>query len=185
MFSRIKNFIFRRKNKDTFAKLKKDGIEINLPINISDSNNLHCTQPVYLGPDAWLELRGDLYIDSGTIIGPRIKVHTSNHRYDGDMLPYDDIYLVQDVYIGKNVWIGADVTLMPGVHIGEGAVIAACACVTKDVPPLAIVGGCPAKIIKYRDKEKYDSLKSKDRIYLNLKHKGDTITDESKRIRRI
>ncbi len=185
MFSRIKNFIFRRKNKDTFTKLKEGGIEINLPINISDNNNLHCTPPVYVGPDAWLELRGCLYIDSGTIIGPRIKIHTSNHRYDGDMLPYDDIYLVQDVYIGKNVWIGSDVTLMPGVHIGEGAVIAACACVTKDVPPLAIVGGCPAKVIKYRDKEKYDALKSKDRIYLNLKRKGNTITDESKRIQRI
>ena len=97
------------------------------------------------------------------------------------MLPYDDIYLVEDVHIGKNVWIGADVTIMPGVHIGDGAVIAACACVTKDVPKMAVVGGCPAKIIKYRDEERYHELEQEGKIYLTLKSQGKTITDEDKR----
>lgn len=53
-----------------------------------------------------------------------------------------------DVVIHDNVWIGSRVTILPGVHIGEGAVLAAGAVVTKDVPPHCIVGGCPAKIIK-------------------------------------
>ena len=56
-------------------------------------------------------------------------------------------YLVD---IGHDVWIGADVKIMDGVSIGNGAVVAAGAVVTKDVPPYAIVGGVPAKIIKYR-----------------------------------
>jgi acetyltransferase-like isoleucine patch superfamily enzyme len=45
-------------------------------------------------------------------------------------------------------------------------VVAACACITNDVPPMAVVGGCPAKIIKYRDEDKYNKLKQEGKIYL-------------------
>lgn len=55
--------------------------------------------------------------------------------------------------IGNDVWIGTRATILDGVKIGDGAVIAAGAVVTKDVPPYAIVGGVPAKIIKYRFSE--------------------------------
>ncbi len=55
-----------------------------------------------------------------------------------------------EIYIGNDVWIGSSVKIMPGVHVGNGAVIGAGAIVTKDVPPYAIVGGVPARIIKYR-----------------------------------
>lgn len=55
-----------------------------------------------------------------------------------------------DILIGNDVWIGMNVTIMDNVKIGDGAVVAASAIVTKDVPPYAIVGGNPAKIIKYR-----------------------------------
>lgn len=58
------------------------------------------------------------------------------------------------IIIGHDVWIGERVTVMGGVTIGHGAVVAACSVVTHDVPPYAVVGGVPAKIIKYRfDKE--------------------------------
>lgn len=53
-------------------------------------------------------------------------------------------------HIGNDVWIGAKATIMDGVTIGDGAIVAACSVVTKDVPPYAIVGGCPAKVIKFR-----------------------------------
>ena len=59
----------------------------------------------------------------------------------------------KEIYIGNDVWIGSSVKIMPGVHVGNGAVIGAGAIVTKDVPPYAIVGGVPAKIIKYRFSE--------------------------------
>lgn len=55
-----------------------------------------------------------------------------------------------DIIIGDDVWIGYGAIIMSGVNIGQGAVIAAGSVVTKDVPPYAIVGGVPAKIIKYR-----------------------------------
>lgn len=59
----------------------------------------------------------------------------------------------KDIYIGNDVWVGSSVKIMPGVHVGNGAVIGAGAIVTKDVPPYAIVGGVPAKIIRYRFSE--------------------------------
>ena len=61
-----------------------------------------------------------------------------------------EIYPYKRVVVGNDVWIGTRVIVMGGVTIGDGAVLAAGAVVTKDVPPYAIVGGVPAKIIKYR-----------------------------------
>ena len=55
-----------------------------------------------------------------------------------------------DIVVDNDVWLGYGATIMSGVHIGQGAVVAAGAVVTKDVPPYAIVGGVPAKVIKYR-----------------------------------
>lgn len=59
-----------------------------------------------------------------------------------------------NILVDDEVWIGYRATIMSGVHIGQGAVVAAGAVVTKDVPPYAIVGGVPAKVIKYRFDEK-------------------------------
>ena len=61
-----------------------------------------------------------------------------------------NVYPYKKVVVGNDVWIGARVMVVGGVTIGNGAVIAAGAVVTKDVPPYAMVGGVPAKIIKYR-----------------------------------
>ncbi len=58
-----------------------------------------------------------------------------------------------DVIIGNDVWIGYEVTILSGVHIGDGAAIGACSLVSQDVPPYAIVGGNPARIIRYRFRE--------------------------------
>lgn len=62
----------------------------------------------------------------------------------------DEAFSKGDIVVGDDVWIGYGATIMSGVHIGQGAVIAAGAVVTKDVPPYAIVGGVPAKVIRYR-----------------------------------
>ena len=61
------------------------------------------------------------------------------------------------VYIGDDVWIGDRVIILPGVHVGDGCVIAAGSVVTKDVPRYTVVGGVPAKVIRERFSE--DELK--------------------------
>lgn len=64
-----------------------------------------------------------------------------------------------DIIVGDDVWIGERATIMSGVHIGQGAVIAAGSVVTHNVPPYAVVGGVPAKVIKYRfSKQIIDAL---------------------------
>ena len=62
----------------------------------------------------------------------------------------EDLPLKGDTVVGSDVWIGQNVTVMPGVHIGDGAIIAANSVVTKDIPPYTIVGGVPAKPIRKR-----------------------------------
>jgi len=92
--------------------------------------------------------------------GKRVRVLTSFHNYEGgNALPYDNTWVHKDVIIEENVWIGQDVTILGGVTIGEGAVIQAGSVVCMDVPKLAVAGGHPAKPFKYRDKERYYSLK--------------------------
>ena len=81
-----------------------------------------------------------------------------------------------DIIIGHDVWIGANCSILDNTRIGNGSVIATGSVVTKDVPPYAIVGGNPAKIIKYRFNE--DQRRSLDEmqwwdfetvdIYLNV-----------------
>jgi acetyltransferase-like isoleucine patch superfamily enzyme len=65
----------------------------------------------------------------------------------------DDIISKGDINIGHDVWVGANAIILTGINIGNGAIVAAGAIVTKDIPPYAIVAGNPAKIIKYRFEE--------------------------------
>lgn len=95
--------------------------------------------------------------------GTECMIITQNHNYEGDLIPYDNTYIYKNITIGDCVWFGNRVIITGNVNIGEGAIIAAGSVVCKDVPPLAIVGGNPAKVIKYRDKEHYYKLKAEGR----------------------
>ena len=85
-----------------------------------------------------------------------MSVHTGNHAVISGKFITDITEDVKpkgfdkDVIVESDVWIGCNVTLLAGVHIGRGAVIAAGSVVNKDVPPYAIVGGVPAKLIKFK-----------------------------------
>ena len=87
--------------------------------------------------------RGGITIEKGAMIAANVQLITNNHDlHDRRLL------LCKPVRICTNAWIGAGATILPGVTVGENAVVAAGAVVTKDVAPYTIVGGNPAKFIK-------------------------------------
>ncbi len=88
---------------------------------------------------------GGITIEDEVLIGPKVNLITENHPID----PNDRRALItKPILIKRRAWIGAGATILPGVTVGENAVVAAAAVVSKDVPDNVIVGGIPAKIIK-------------------------------------
>lgn len=90
---------------------------------------------------------------------------TYNHNYKGAAIPYDETYIVEDTMIGDNVWFGLEVIVLPGVSVGEGAIVQAGSVITSDVPALAIVGGHPARQFSTRDAHHYQTLKTLRKFY--------------------
>jgi len=88
---------------------------------------------------------GGITIEDHVLIGPKVNLITENHPLD----PSDRSALItKPILIKQNAWIGAAATILPGVTLGENAVVAAGAVVSKDVPANSIVAGVPARIIK-------------------------------------
>ncbi len=84
-------------------------------------------------------------------IGPFVQIIDHDHSFIKNKLVMNQKAKCEDVIIGEDVWIGTHAVILKGVNVGDGAVIAAGAVVTRDIPENAIVGGVPAKIIKYRE----------------------------------
>lgn len=115
------------------------------PFYTDCGKNITVGKNVFINSGCRFQDQGGIYIDDGALIGHNVVLATLNHALDpkerGTTIP-------EPIFIGKNVWIGANATILPGVKVGDGAVIAAGAVVTKNVPPRAVVGGVPAKILK-------------------------------------
>ena len=115
-------------------------LDIRSPYRISIGNHVHINKYVLL------DGRSPLTIGNNVDIAQEVNIWTMQHDYDDPQ--YKTIG--KPVVIEDYVWIASRATILPGVTIGRGAVVASCAVVTKDVPPLAIVAGVPAKIIGMR-----------------------------------
>lgn len=97
-------------------------------------------------------VRGPLEIGSYVNMGPDVRIITINHNTERTDIPMkgQGVLSPQKVTICDDVWIGARVIILPGVTIGKGSIIGAGAVVTKDVPEYAVMGGVPARVIKFR-----------------------------------
>lgn len=107
--------------------------------------NIHIGDDVFINSYCKFQDHGGIYIGDRCLIGHAVVLATLNHgespKDRGDLIP-------APIHIGNDVWIGSNSTVLPGVTIGDGAIIAAGAVVSKDVEEMTIVGGVPAKPIR-------------------------------------
>jgi len=130
-----------------FAKLESFAI-LYPGVYLTHSYGLRVGSRFSVNSGALIDARGGIQIGNDVLVGPYAVINSSNHEHkqlDVPMTSLDQI--MAPVKIGDDVWIGAHAVVTGGVEIGSGAVIAAGAVVTRDVPPYAIVGGVPAAIV--------------------------------------
>ena len=124
---------------------KVQDVAIFTPLYINYGKHINIGKNVFINFDCTFLALGGITIEDDVLIGPKVSLITENHPLN----PEDRKGLIaKPILIKKNAWIGANVTILPGVTVGENAVIAAGAVVSKDVPDNTVVGGIPAKFIK-------------------------------------
>jgi len=97
------------------------------------------------------EIDGEIVIGNNVLVGPNVVMRATNHAFSNpSLLIWQQGHTAGKIVICNDVWIGANAIILAGVTIGEGAVVAAGAVVTKDIPSYSIVAGVPAVIIKWR-----------------------------------
>lgn len=115
------------------------------PFYTDCGKNITVGKNVFINSGCCFQDQGGITIGDGALIGHQVVLATLNH----DLNPERRKSMkAAPIVIGKNVWIGAHATVLAGVSIGDNAVIAAGAVVTKDVPPMTVVAGIPAKTVK-------------------------------------
>lgn len=115
------------------------------PFYTDCGKNITVGKHVFINSGCRFQDQGGISIGDGTLIGHNVMLATLNHGIAPD--ERHDLFPAP-IHIGRNVWIGANATVLPGVTIGDNAVIAAGTVVTKDVPENVVVGGIPAKGIR-------------------------------------
>ena len=109
--------------------------------------NLSIGELSSIGSGAWVYALDKIEIGKNVCIGENVRLITGSHDI---VSPHFDL-VTEPITICDNVWVATGAVVLPGVMIGEGAVVGACAVVTKDVEPWTVVGGNPAKFIKKRE----------------------------------
>ncbi|WP_230474884.1 DapH/DapD/GlmU-related protein [Dyella monticola] len=116
------------------------------PFYTSGGDEIRVGRNVFINQNCTFYDLGGLHIADDVMIGPNVSIITSGHPLDPSQRR--SVTIGKRIVIERNVWIAAGATVIGGVTVGENAVVAAGAVVTKDVPPHSLVGGNPARFIR-------------------------------------
>lgn len=138
------------------ALFKKSGKNINIERRANFGNGADISIGDNSGIGINAHIRGPLEIGNNVMMGPDVIILSSSHEFDSIEIPMNKqgVKPKKKSIIKDDVWIGTRVIILPGVTIGQGAIIGAGAVVTKNVLDYAIVGGNPAKVIRFRNEKK-------------------------------
>ncbi|HVX27606.1 MAG TPA: sugar O-acetyltransferase [Parafilimonas sp.] len=122
-----------------------ESVAVFTPLYINYGKNTRIGKNVFINFDCVFLDLGGIIIEDNVLIAPKVSLLSEGHA----VAPNERQSLVPGrIHLKRNAWIGAGATILPGVTVGENAIVAAGAVVSKDVPSNTIVGGVPAKIIK-------------------------------------
>ncbi len=122
-----------------------DDFRLFPPFYTDFGKNITIGKDVFINSGCHFQDQGGITIDYGALIGHNVILATINHDLNPEKGRKNHY---APIHIGSHVWIGSNATILPGVTVGDWAVVAAGAVVTKDVPPMTVVGGVPAKVLK-------------------------------------
>ena len=130
--------------KELFNGNLPEGSFITPPFQIDCANCVHLGKNVFANHGLTVMSVGAITIEDGVMMGPEVALLTVNHEPKNIRT-----IMTKEIHIKKNAWIGARVSILPGVTIGENAIVGTGSIVTKDVPDNAVAVGSPAKVVKY------------------------------------
>lgn len=136
--------------KELFGDHMGENVMIQAPFRCILADPVRIGNNVVIMYNCLMMSRGGITIEDDAMIAANVSLISNNHD------PYDrQVLLCKPVHIKKGAWIGANAVILPGVTVGEQAIVAAGSVVTKDVPDYAVVAGNPAKQIKTLDKKRF------------------------------
>lgn len=128
---------------ELFNNTQGEGTFLTPPVFIDCASQVHLGRNVYINHNLNMMSLGGITIEDGVMIGPETGLFTVNHE-PGNIR----VVMTKGIHIKKNAWIGARVSILPGVTIGENAIVGTGSVVTKNIPDNCIAVGNPAKVIK-------------------------------------
>lgn len=136
---------------ELFGHPVPDTFRVFPPFYTDFGKNIQVGRNVFVNAGCQFQDHGGVSLGDGTLVGHNVVFATLNHDFD----PARRSWMTPaPIVVGRNVWIGSHATILQGVTIGDGAIVAAGAVVTKDVPARSIVGGVPARFIRSIDEKK-------------------------------
>ena len=129
--------------RELFNGKLEEGAFLTPPVYIDCASCLHLGKNVFSNHGLTVMSVGTITIEDGVMLGPEVGLFTVNHEPKNIRT-----IMTKEIRIKKNAWIGARVSILPGVTIGENAIVGTGSIVTKDVPDNAVVVGTPARIVK-------------------------------------